>query len=123
VAQQLITDVIMRGGDRYGGFLPRSGRIEVIRQIETADTWDDAVGALALMAAADLLERPVTVAGFDPVSSESYGLEYGGAPVEFLLLPGGDGRYLPVGPGSRSGRWQAGTVFSGIVFPADLSLG
>jgi hypothetical protein len=127
VAQQLITDVIMQGGDRYGGFLPRTGRIEVIRQIETADTLDDAVGALALMAAADLLERPVTVTGLDRSSSESYGLEYGGAPVEFLLLPGGDGRYLPVGPGGRTGRWQVGTVlsgtFSGPVFPADLSLG
>jgi len=101
-----MSDVILEGGHRYGGFLPGTGRTELIRQIEAADSWDDGTAALAVLAAADVLERPVTVAGPDQASSASYGQAYRGAPVALLLLPGGHGRYLPAEL-SRGGKLPA----------------
>jgi hypothetical protein len=98
VALRLIADLALGNSSQYGGFLTAAEREEVTERIWTADAWDDNTAALAVMIAADVLARPVTVDGPDAASSASYGQSHGGPPAEFLLLPGGQGRYLPVEP-------------------------
>ena len=97
VALRLIADLAL-GDSQYGGFLAAAEREEVIERVWTAGAWDDNTAALAVMIAADVLERPVAVIGPDAASSASYGQSHAGPPVEFLLLPGGQGRYLPAEP-------------------------
>jgi len=98
VQHLLLTDLTDRtlNDSRYANFIEWGERNEVADRLLTADTWDENTAALALMIAADLVERPIAVTGTDDASSAWYGQEHGGTPIQLILQPGGQGRYLPV---------------------------
>jgi hypothetical protein len=98
VAVRLVADLSLGGDSLYRGLLPGNEAHVVTERIWTGSSWDDSTAALALMIAADLLDRPVTVTGPDAASSAAHGLGRPGEPVELLLETGGQGWYLLVEP-------------------------